>query len=195
MQPHETEQRVETTDAAGARELCALAAAARAGDREAWAKIYERLGPLVHGVLLVRVGRSDAEDLTQEVFAKALARIGELREDGAIAGWLAQMARNEAAGWRRGRWRFGAAMLRLAGMGTREEKTRAGEPRWTGDEVLAAIRSLPEAYQEPLVLRLVSGLGGVQIAEALGMTHGSVRVNLTKGMRLLKGKLGLEDKP
>ena len=58
--------------------------------------------------------------------------------------------------------------------------------------VLGAIVGLPEAYQETLVLRLVEGLTGPQIAASLGMTHGSVRVNLCKGMEMLRAKLGVE---
>jgi RNA polymerase sigma-70 factor (ECF subfamily) len=56
-------------------------------------------------------------------------------------------------------------------------------------EVLRAIRALPEAYGETLVMRLVEGLTGPEIAELTGMTHEAVRVNLHRGMKLLKEKL------
>ena len=52
--------------------------------------------------------------------------------------------------------------------------------------VLACIAKLPEAYRETLVLRLVEGLPGPAIAARTGMTHGSVRVNLTRGMGMLR---------
>ena len=39
-------------------------------------------------------------------------------------------------------------------------------------------------------MRLVEGMTGPEIAERTGMTHGSVRVNLTRGMKLLKERLG-----
>jgi len=48
---------------------------------------------------------------------------------------------------------------------------------------------LPETYAETLVLRLVEGLTGPQIAACTGMTHGSVRVNLTRGMQMLRERL------
>ena len=56
--------------------------------------------------------------------------------------------------------------------------------------VLAVIRTLPEAYREPLILRLVEGMTGPEIATRTGLTHGSVRVNLYRGMQLLREKLG-----
>jgi len=54
---------------------------------------------------------------------------------------------------------------------------------------LAAIRTLPAAYRETLVLRLVEGLTGPEIAERTGLTPASVRVNLHRGMALLRAKL------
>ena len=53
---------------------------------------------------------------------------------------------------------------------------------------------MPDAYRETLVLRLVEGMTGPEIAAAAGMTHESVRVNLHRGMKLLREKLGLEVK-
>src|SRR5438477_574372 len=57
------------------------------------------------------------------------------------------------------------------------------------EQVLLAIRSLPEAYREPLILRLVEGMSGPEIAEQVGMTPESVRVNLHRGMKQLREKL------
>jgi RNA polymerase sigma-70 factor, ECF subfamily len=64
----------------------------------------------------------------------------------------------------------------------------------TGDDVearaiLDVIRSLPEAYREPLVLRLVEGMSGQEISERTGLTPASVRVNLHRGMKLLRARL------
>ena len=61
-------------------------------------------------------------------------------------------------------------------------------------EVLAAIRSMPDTFRETLVLRLVEGMTGNEIAEQTGLTPDSVRVNLHRGMKLLRGKLGIEVK-
>jgi RNA polymerase sigma-70 factor (ECF subfamily) len=55
--------------------------------------------------------------------------------------------------------------------------------------VLAAIRALPEAYRETLVLRLVEGMTGPEIAQRTGLTAASVRVNLHRGMKQLRARL------
>jgi len=55
--------------------------------------------------------------------------------------------------------------------------------------ILGVVRGLPEAYREPLILRLVEGMTGPEIAARTGLTHGSVRVNLYRGMQMLREKL------
>jgi RNA polymerase sigma-70 factor (ECF subfamily) len=56
--------------------------------------------------------------------------------------------------------------------------------------VLDAIRLLPEAYRDTLILRLVEGYSGPEIASLTGLTPGSVRVNLHRGFKLLKERMG-----
>ena len=60
-------------------------------------------------------------------------------------------------------------------------------------EILELIRNLPEAYRETLVLRLVEGMTGPEIASRTGLTAASVRVNLHRGMKLLREQLGFTE--
>jgi RNA polymerase sigma-70 factor (ECF subfamily) len=63
-------------------------------------------------------------------------------------------------------------------------------PTTDAARALAALRELPDAYREVLAMRLVEGLNGPEIAERTGLRPGSVRVNLHRGMALLREKLG-----
>jgi RNA polymerase sigma-70 factor (ECF subfamily) len=56
---------------------------------------------------------------------------------------------------------------------------------------VSAIQDLPDAYRETLTLRLVAGLSGPEIAAVTGLTPDSVRVNLHRGFRLLRERLGV----
>lgn len=170
----------------------ALVCAAQTGDRAAWAALYRRYAPVVHGVLLCRVRRADADDLTQDVFVQAMRRLGDVRDGASVGGWLIAIARNAAASMGR--------RLRPASLGEVEPASqpaggRGSEVSEEAERVLNVIRSLPEAYRETLVLRLVEGLTGPAIAARMGMTHGSVRVNLHRGMQLLKERLGEGGQP
>ncbi|MFO0643824.1 MAG: sigma-70 family RNA polymerase sigma factor [Polyangiaceae bacterium] len=164
--------------------------AARAGDRDAFAALFASHAAMVHGVALARVGAVDADDVVQETFVVALERITSLRDAEAVGPWLARIARNLAAdaGRRRRRRRTEPldAEPEVAATGA------DGESRAEAERVLGVIRVLPEAYRETLVLRLVEGLSGPEIARQVGMTDDSVRVNLHRGMKLLKEALAWE---
>jgi RNA polymerase sigma-70 factor (ECF subfamily) len=73
-----------------------------------------------------------------------------------------------------------------------EENTAVAKPsNRTAKEVLDFIRQLPDAYRETLVLRFVEGMTGPEIAVRTGLTPASVRVNLHRGMKLLRAKMGV----
>ena len=157
--------------------------AAARGDRDACGQLYLRYGRAVHGVLLARVPCADAEDLVQEVFMHALAHVGEIREPEAFGAWICAIARRRAADHHR-----------------RAKATEPLEDRHASSDrpdiaaeahaALAAIQTLPEAYRETLTLRLVEGLSGPEIAVLTRLTPDSVRVNLHRGFRLLRERLG-----
>ena len=158
--------------------------AARRGDRAAFGRVFEQFAPMVHGILLACLPSQDADDLLQEVFLLALERLDTLRSAPAIGGWLAMIARNRAVDFHRTRPTLVALPASLSITDPRRSEAA---------EVLAVIRTLPEAYREPLVLRLVEGMTGPEIAEQVGLTPASVRVNLHRGMQLLREKLGQEE--
>jgi RNA polymerase sigma-70 factor (ECF subfamily) len=156
--------------------------AARSGDRAAFARLHQRFAPTVHAVLLSRLSSADADDLTQEVFLAAMRRLSDLREPKAFAGWLLAITRNAAAS--RARAVRPAEISRDCAAPESGLKPEAAE-------ALDAIRSLPEAFRETLLMRLVEGLTGPEIAARTGLTHGSVRVNLHRGMAMLRERLGI----
>lgn len=171
-----------------------MVAAARRGDRAAWNWLYRRYARLVHGVLVTRVSPSDAEDLVQDVFTRAMGTIDGVRDGTCIGAWLAAVARNRATDFLRQQRRRPTTALD----GSTDPPAPAGPDRERAieaAEALAHIRRLPEAYRETLALRLVEGLTGPEIAQRLGMTHGSVRVNLHRGMTMLRQSLGMEAAP
>ena len=156
--------------------------AARSGDDQAFTRLYEEYARSVHGVVLAHAPPDDAADLVQETFLSAWKQLHTLRDPEAFGGWLMAIARNTARQSQRG-------ALKLV---TLEETMPATipEPELDGRTALEAIRALPEAYRETLLLRLVEGMSGMEIAERTGLTPGSVRVNLHRGMQLLRSKLG-----
>ena len=163
-----------------------LVAAARRGDRAAFGALYRRHARLVQAVLLARVAPDAVADLVQDVFLLAMDRLRTLRDDAAFAPWLATIARRRAADWRRRR-RDTVPLEQAAP----ELATSDDEPGKAlgARAAMEAIRSLPEAYRETLLLRFLAGLSGPEIAARTGLTHGSVRVNLHRGVAMLRERL------
>jgi RNA polymerase sigma-70 factor (ECF subfamily) len=168
----------------GLDELGALVVAARRGDRGAFAEIYRRFHRAVHGVVLARAPYDEAADLVQETFAIALERLPQLADPAAFPGWLMSIARHKAIDHVRKLKPTDPLVDAAAGA--------AQSDQLEVKQVLRALRELPDAYRETLILRLVEGMTGPEIAEQTGLSAGSVRVNLHRGMKLLREQLGLE---
>ena len=163
----------------------ALVRAAREGDRGAFGRLYERFAPMVHGLLLARVRPAEVDDLVQDVFLQAMRRLASLRSLEAFPPWLAAIARNRA----RDHYRRARDTVELP-----PGLEGAAPPDAEALAVLAAVRRLPEAYRETLVLRLVEGMTGPEIAARTGLTPGSVRVNLHRGVQMLRQILRGEER-
>ncbi len=153
------------------------------GNRDSFARLYELYAPMVHGILLARVPRTEVEDLVQDIFLHAFRKLATLRDANAFGGWLAMITRNRAMEFHR----YSRATVEVK----EEHATGDRRKRVRAEEILNVIRSLPDAYRETLVLRLVEGMTGPEIASRTGLTAASVRVNLHRGMKLLRGKLGI----
>jgi RNA polymerase sigma-70 factor (ECF subfamily) len=151
------------------------------GDRDGFNRLYHLYAPLVHGILLARVPRIEVDDLVQDIFLHAFKKLHTLRDASAFGPWIAMIARNRAVDFHR-RSRETVEI--------NDELRGSDEPDSKAKEILELIRNLPEAYRETLVLRLVEGMTGPEIAARTGLTAASVRVNLHRGMKLLREKLG-----
>ena len=162
-------------------DIARLVRDAQRGDRAAFADLYLRFARMVHGIVLARTRGTDVDDLVQDVFLTALERLNNLREPEAFGGWVAAIARNRATD--HGRRAVATEALTGDLMAARDSD------RLEAMAVLDAVRSLPDTYREALILRLVEGMTGAEIADRTGLTPASVRVNLHRGMKLLREKL------
>jgi len=151
------------------------------GDRDGFNKLYGLYAPLVHGILLARVPRAEVDDLVQDIFLHAFKKLHTLRDGSAFGPWIAMIARNRAVDFHRRSRETVEINDDLRGSDTHDSRAA---------EILELIRNLPEAYRETLVLRLVEGMTGPEIAARTGLTAASVRVNLHRGMKLLRERLG-----
>jgi RNA polymerase sigma-70 factor, ECF subfamily len=175
----------------GPRDERRLIRKARTGDRAAFGELYRQYASMVHGLLLARVPPDVADDLLQEVFLKAMIQLNQLRDDDHFGAWIAAIARNRAVDHHR------HAREIQSSEGLLERLSMEPNYSLLSDAQLAltVIRSLPDAYRETLTMRLAEGLSGPEIAALTGLTPESVRVNLHRGMKLLRERLRQVDPP
>lgn len=166
-----------------------LVLAAREGDRAAFGGLYARYARMVHGILLARVPAGDVDDLVQDVFLRAMPRLCDLRDVERFGPWLAAITRNRANDYYR-QTRAVAEVTESLPEDEDELPASSTAPDAEAAAILALVRALPDTYRETLILRLVEGMTGPEIAARTGLTPGSVRVNLHRGMQQLREKLG-----
>lgn len=162
------------------------------GDVEAWAAVYERYWPRLFRLAAYLLGdRERARELAHDTFARAIPRLGDLRNDRALGSWLCKIAGHLLMDELRRR-----AMERKR-IGARESLDQAEqvshpaalpdvESMREAERVRACLRQLPESLQTPFLLRVEAGLSAKEIAAALGIKPAAARKRLTRARDLLK---------
>ena len=184
----------------GDRELMARLAA---GDRDALAPLVERHYTRLYRIALAYLRqREDALDVVQEAFVKAYQ--GAARWDGsAEAGpWLTRVTVNLAIDrWRRNR-RRGETFSPLADddhaaslADPLASPDRAVQGREAGERVALALGALPERQRAVVVLRHYQDLSLEEIADALGMSLGTVKSSLHRALARMRERLAGGGRP
>jgi RNA polymerase sigma-70 factor (ECF subfamily) len=158
-------------------ELTQMALAAAGGDRAAVAAFVRRTQPEVWR-LCARLGdRADADDLTQEVYLRALPALARFRADASARTWLLQITRHVCADHVRRSSRRRALLDRLVQRG----ETSEAEPARTGEvELDEAVATLDEDRRAAFVLTQVIGLSYAEAAEVCEVPVGTIRSRVAR---------------
>ena len=171
-----------------------LVAEAKAGDREAFGRIFDAYVGPIHRFIASRVNSpSDAEDLTQLVFVKALEALPRYEARGIpFGGWLFRLARNAIIDQIRTR----RDHLSLLDAVTRETDDVGPEAKAALqddlDRVAAALMELTDDQREVIELRFFAGLNVLETAVAMGRQEGTIRGLQFRAIAALRRELGLD---
>ena len=171
-----------------------LVAEAQAGDREAFGRIFDAYAGPVHRFIASRVNSpSDAEDLTQLVFVKALEALPRYEARGIpFGGWLFRLARNAIIDQIRTR----RDHLSLVAAVTRETEDAGPEAvaalQDDLDRVARAMQDLTDDQREVIELRFFAGLSVLEAAVAMGRQEGTIRGLQFRAIASLRRSLGIE---
>lgn len=162
---------------------------ARAGDRLAFTELMQRHAAKLHACLLAFVPRSDVDDLMQETMLVAWRGLPTLQKTSEPVPWMFGIARNL------GRRGYAKNVKREQSLAQPESVSSMEADGISPEHLLVHIHKLPEAYRVSLALRLLEGLNSEAIAEITHLKEASVRVNLSRGMKMLRENLGREGYP
>jgi RNA polymerase sigma factor (sigma-70 family) len=163
-----------------------LVARCRAGDDDAWRELVERFSRYVYAIAVqaFRLPEADAEDVFQEVFARAYINLPKLRDDSAIRPWLAQLTRR--------------LCLDTIRAGSREQPTELPEPSGVDDTIARldealsvhdALATLPENCQEILDRFFARDESYRNISDALDLPPGTIASRISRCLVKLKTEL------
>ncbi len=174
------------------------------GDKDSFLDLIQPYQRTVYATLVSMLGsKEDAEDVTQDVLLKALARLHQFRQESAFGTWLVQIAINEAR-MRRRKLRHGRMLSLTNGAdddGTyvprdfedwREIPSEALERSEIRGALTNALNLLEEHYRLAFILRDVNELSITETANVLGITRGAVKTRLRRARLMLRDILSPE---
>ena len=157
------------------KELVALAK----DDKEAFGALYERYLPKIYSYVYYRTGNThDAEDLTAKVFFRAMSHIGKYVDKGLpFQAWLYRIAHNLVANWHRdqGRRKIIALDDYVALSLRSEAPERLSEELEEKEQLMRAVRRLPEDRQQLLLLKFIEQMSNAEIGQIMGRTEGAIK--------------------
>lgn len=146
-------------------------------DEEAFVQLYEEHFDKIYHYVTLRIGdRAEAEDLTQQVFIKALQSISSFKWRGApFSAWLFRIAHNQVVDYLRKKKRYATAPLNESLMDGGVDPQLAVERKLETEQLLLATKRLTEAQREVISLRFTSELSIAEVAKIMSKSEGAVK--------------------
>jgi RNA polymerase sigma-70 factor, ECF subfamily len=167
---------------------------ARDGDAWAFGLLFDHYHLPVYRYIASRVHRpSDAEDLTQLVFVKALEALPRYESRGVpFGGWLFRLARNTVIDHVRTRHDHVDLDSAIGQAGREAGPDEVTVARQELDEVAEALAALTEEQRDAIALRFFAGLSAREAAEVMGKQEGTIRGLQFRAIAALRRKLGID---
>ena len=158
---------------------------------DAWAELYDEYFPKIYRYIAVRVqNRADAEDLTEQVFLKALESSPSFRWRGApVSAWLFRIARNQVIDFRRMDKSKRMLPVDESLVSDAIEPEEAAEQSSDIQLVIEAVGQLTQSQRAVIELRFAGGLSIAETAKVMGKSQGAVKALQHSAMSELRKTL------
>lgn len=166
-----------------------LIAGARAGDRLAARRLYDRHAARVYRLIFRMVGEDElAQEYTQDTFVKAFDRLEQYRGESAFSTWLHSVAMSQVLTGSRRRKRIRARETELEEASGVATPADASDP-YLRDRLTTELERLPERLRMPVVLHDIEGFTHREIGEMLGIPQGTSKARLFEARARLREAL------
>ncbi len=168
---------------------------ARAGDAWAFGRLFDHYHLQVYRFVASRVRRpSDAEDLTQLVFVKALEALPRYESRGVpFGGWLFRLARNAVIDHVRTSHEHADLATSVERAGDEAGPDELAVTRQDIEAIRSALSTLTDDQRDAISLRFFAGLSAREAAEAMGKQEGTIRGLQFRAIAALRRQLGIEE--
>jgi RNA polymerase sigma-70 factor (ECF subfamily) len=172
-----------------------LVARAQAGDASAFGRLFDHYHQPIYRYVASRVHRpSDAEDLTQTVFVKALEALPRYEARGIpFGGWLFRLARNAVIDHVRTNHKHTDLEQAEQRTGLDPSPDEVIAVRQALDQVATALDALTPDQREAVALRFFAGLSAREAAEVMGKQEGTVRGLQFRAIAAMRRHMGLDE--
>ena len=161
-----------------------------ADQRGRFEEIYDDHVVAIYRFIHARVGnRPDAEDLTAQVFTRAVEQLDTSRDRGQIVSWLYRVSQNAIADYGRAFYRLPLVGNDHVAPGWEPMEPSGIRERSSSDDGASAARvrslldQLPERYARVLELRFLQRLSVAETAERMGVSHGNAKILQYRALR------------
>jgi len=146
-------------------------------DEEAFTQLYEANFDKIYRYVALRIGnKMEAEDMTQQVFLKALQSLPSFKWRGiSFSAWLFRIAHNQVVDYLRKKTKQATALLDESLVDTDGNPQLVAERRLDIEQLASATKRLTEAQREVISLRFAGELPVAQVAKIMGKSEGAVK--------------------
>ena len=146
-------------------------------DQEAFAQLYEKHFDSIYRYVALKIGdKVEAEDMTQQVFLKALQSISSFKWKGTpFSAWLFRIAHNQVVDYLRKKARQATVPLDDSPTGLESNPQLIAEHSMDIEQLISATHHLTEAQREVISLRFAADMSVAQVAEVMGRSQGAVK--------------------
>jgi len=163
-------------------------------DQQAFAQLYEEHFDKIYRYVALRIGdRAEAEDITQQVFLKALRSISSFRwKNIPFSAWLFRIAHNQMVDYLRKKTKQPTVPMDESTVSFGSDPQVLAEQSLDIERLISATRRLTEAQREVISLRFASELPVAQVAKIMGKSEGAVKALQHSAIVALRKALSVE---